>query len=116
MPNAKTVVLERFNELISGKHNLTLNEDIHQTFTNEKNKEFSGFNNFRILATCRKGYENRLSEALLSRFTIISIDKYSKEEQKEILFIKSKGKKKLKENDIEKLINYSKEFEDIFNN
>ena len=115
LPNAKTVVLERFNELISGKHNLTLNEDIHQTFTNEKNKEFSGFNNFRILATCRKGYENRLSEALLSRFTIISIDKYSKEEQKEILFIKSKGKKKLKENDIEKLINYSKEFEDIFN-
>ena len=115
LPNAKTVVLERFNELISGKHNLTLNEDIHQTFTNEKNKEFSGFNNFRILATCRKGYENRLSEALLSRFTIISIDNYSKEEQKEILFIKSKGKKKLKENDIEKLINYSKEFEDIFN-
>jgi len=38
LPNAKTVVLERFNELFSGKHNLTLNEDIHETFTTAKKK------------------------------------------------------------------------------
>ena len=115
LPNAKTVVLERFNELISGKHNLTLNEDIHQTFTTDKKKELSNFINFRIIATCRQGFENRLSEALLSRFTVLSIEQYSFEEQKEILFIKSKNKKKLKEDDIQKLINYSKEFEDKFN-
>ena len=115
LPNAKTVVLERFNELLSGKHNLTLNEDIHETFTTDRNKELNNFNNFRIIATCKKGYENRLSEALLSRFTIISVEPYNSDEQKEVLFIKSKGKKKLKENDIERLINYSNEFKDIFN-
>ena len=112
LPNAKTVVLERFNELISGKHSLTLNEDIHETFTSVKEKEFSNFNDFRIIATCKKGYENRLSEALLSRFTIICIENYSQEEQREVLNIKVKGKKM--ENDINKLINYSKEFQDKF--
>ena len=114
LPNAKTVVLERFNELFSGKHNLTLNEDIHDTFTTAKKKELSNFTDFRIIATCKKGYENRLSEALLSRFTILSIEDYSQEEQREVLNIKAKGKK-LKNDDINKLINYSKEFQDKFN-
>ena len=115
LPNAKTVVLERFNELISGKHNLTLNEDIHETFTTEKDKELNNFINFRIIATCKQGYENRLSEALLSRFTVMSIEDYSEEEKNKILMIKTKGKKKLNEDDIKQLIKYSREFQDFFN-
>ena len=86
LSNLPTVVLERFNELFSGKHNLTLNEDIHDTFTIEGNKEFSNLGeNFRIFATCSLGEQNKLSEAVLSRFTIICSDKYKLEEQKDVL-------------------------------
>ena len=86
LSNLPTVVLERFNELFSGKHNLTLNEDIHDTFTQEGNKEFSNLGeNFRIFATCSLGEQNKLSEALLSRFTVICTDKYKLEEQKDVL-------------------------------
>ena len=86
LSNLPTVVLERFNELFSGKHNLTLNEDIHDTFTKEGNKEFSNLGeNFRIFATCSLGEQNKLSEAVLSRFTIICSDKYTMDEQREVL-------------------------------
>ena len=86
LSNLPTVVLERFNELFSGKHNLTLNEDIYDTFTNEGNKEFSDLGeNFRIFATCSLGEQNKLSEPILSRFTIICSDKYKIEEQKDVL-------------------------------
>ena len=86
LSNLPTVVLERFNELFSGKHNLTLNEDIHDTFTKEGYKEFSNLaENFRIFATCSLGEQNKLSEAILSRFTIICSDKYKTEEQKDVL-------------------------------
>ena len=73
MPQVKTIVLERFNELFSGKHNLTLVEDIPGTLTTKENKELRNFNkNFRVIATCKTGDEMKLSEALLSRFTIIA--------------------------------------------
>ena len=86
LSNLPTVVLERFNELFSGKHNLTLNEDVHDTFTKEGHKEFSSLGeNFRIFATCSLGEQNKLSEAVLSRFTIICTDKYKLEEQKDVL-------------------------------
>ena len=86
LSNLPTVVLERFNELFSGKHNLTLNEDIHDTFTKEGHKEFSDLGeNYRIFATCSLGEQNKLSEAVLSRFTIICSDKYKLEEQKDVL-------------------------------
>ena len=86
LSNLPTVVLERFNELFSGKHNLTLNEDIYDTFTKEGYKEFSNLGeNFRIFATCSLGEQNKLSEAVLSRFTIICSDKYKIEEQKDVL-------------------------------
>ena len=86
LSNLPTVVLERFNELFSGKHNLTLNEDIYNTFTNEENKEFSDLGeNFRIFATCSLGQQNKLSEPVLSRFTIICSDKYKIEERKDVL-------------------------------
>ena len=86
LSNLPTVVLERFNELFSGKHNLTLNEDIHDTFTKEGEREFSNLGeNFRIFATCSLGEQNKLSEAILSRFTIICSDKYTIDEQKDVL-------------------------------
>ena len=109
-PNAKTVVLERFNELFSGQHTITLNEDIHQTFTDSDNREIINFNNsFRIIATCQKGYEKRLSEALLSRFTVISVQPYSNEEQKQVLYLKIKNTSITEEN-INKLNIYSEKF------
>ena len=55
MPQVKTVVLERFNELFSGSHNLTLVEDIG-TLTTKENKEFRNFKkDFRIIATSKTG-------------------------------------------------------------
>ena len=83
--NLPTVVLERFNELFSDQHNLTLNEDVHETFTKDK-KELSDLGkNFRIIATCSLGEQNKLSEAVLSRFTVVCTDKYKSEEIKDVL-------------------------------
>ena len=88
MPKVKTIVLERFNELFSGQHNLTLIEDIPNTFTTKNKKELKDFNkDFRIIATCKTGEEKNLSEALLSRFTVISIKPYSEKEEEEVLKI-----------------------------
>jgi len=86
MPQVKTIVLERFNELFSGKHNLTLVEDIPGTFTTKNEKEFRNFNvNFRVIATCKAGEESKLSEALLSRFSLIAVEPYKKEEEEIVL-------------------------------
>ena len=43
IPQVKAIVLERFNELFSGKHNLTLVEDIPGTLTTKENKELRNF-------------------------------------------------------------------------
>ena len=49
LPNLPTIILERFNELFSGKCTITVNEDIHNTITPESNKELSEYNkNFRV--------------------------------------------------------------------
>ena len=86
MPQVKTIVLERFNELFSGKHNLTLVEDIPGTLTGKENKELRNFNkDFRVIATCKPGDELKLSEALLSRFTVIACEPYTEEEEKIVL-------------------------------
>ena len=86
MPQVKTIVLERFNELFSGKHNLTLVEDIPGTLTTKENKELRNFNkNFRVIATCKTGDEMKLSEALLSRFTVIACEPYTEEEESVVL-------------------------------
>jgi len=86
MPQVKTMVLERFNELFSGKHNLTLVEDIPDTLTTKENKELRNFNkDFRVIATCKPGDELKLSEALLSRFTVIACESYTEEEEKVVL-------------------------------
>ena len=44
MPQVKSIVLEKFNELFSGKHNLTLVEDIPGILTTKENKELQNFN------------------------------------------------------------------------
>ena len=68
LPNLPTIVLERFNELLATQHSLTVNEDIHNTFTDKDNKELSNFSNkFRIFGTCKTNEVNRLSDAVLSR-------------------------------------------------
>ena len=85
LPNVPTVVLERFNELFSGVHILTLIEDIQNTFTKEGNKELQISNNFRVIATCKPEKVNNLSEALLSRFTVIYISPYDENEEKRVL-------------------------------
>jgi len=86
MPKVKTIILERFNELFSGKNNLTLVEDIPGTLTTKKNKEFRIINkNFRVIATCKPGDELKLSESLLSRFTVIACEPYTNEEEKIVL-------------------------------
>ena len=98
LSNLPTEVLERFNELFSDQHSLTIPEDIYNTFTSKNKKEFSNFSKnsfhkFRVIATCPFGYTSKLSEAVLSRFTVISINEYSENEQKYVLkenFIKNK--------------------------
>ena len=85
LPNLHTEVLERFNELFSTNPSLTINEDIYDTFTNES-KYFCEFsNNFRIISTCSDGFENNLSEAALSRLTLIYVNQYLNEEIKYII-------------------------------
>ena len=86
LSNLPTIVLERFNELFSGKQNITLSEDIHNTFTSPDDKELTNFNDtFRVFATCPANSPSRLSEAVLSRFTVISVPEYSSSEQEIVL-------------------------------
>ena len=85
LSNLPTIVLERFNELFSGKHILTLSEDIHNTFTKADKKELKFKNSFGVFATCPANSPSRLSEAVLSRFTVISVPEYTKKEQEIVL-------------------------------
>ena len=80
----KTENLERLNEALTGNKKITLNEDIQNSFTKESNKEII-FNSFRIIATCNEGEEASLSEAFLSRFTLIYVKKYTQEEEIDVL-------------------------------
>lgn len=74
LSNLPTIILERFNELFSGKCNITVNEDIPNTITPESNKVLSEFNkNFRVFGTCHPGATSQLSEAVISRFTLIYV-------------------------------------------
>ena len=84
--NLSTVILERFNELFSGKCNITVNEDIQDTITDKLNKELSNFNNnFRVLGTCPSEATSQFSEAVISRFTLIYVGEYAVEEQITVL-------------------------------
>ena len=84
--NLPTIVLERFNELLSTQQSLTINEDIHNTFTNKDKKELSKFSdNFRIFGTSQTNEVNKLSDAVLSRCSLIYAYAYSITEQETVI-------------------------------
>ena len=109
LSNLPTTVLERFNELFSGKHNLTINEDIHNTFTPSNDKELRNFSRyFRVFATCQDNSVSKLSEAVLSRFTVIHVKTYTENEQESVLESYCKFKNlDITKKEIEKLIRLS---------
>ena len=108
LSNLPTTILERFNELFSGKHNLTINEDIHNTFTPPHDKELRNFSKyFRVFATCPSGLASKLSEAVLSRFSLIYVETYNENEQKSVLDSYCKTKKlDIKIEEINKVIEF----------
>ena len=86
LPNLPTIVLERFNELLSTQHSLTVNEDIHNTFTDKNNKELCNFSSkFRIFGTCQTNEVNKLSDAILSRCSLVYASSYTINEQETAL-------------------------------
>ena len=77
--------LERFNELFSG-FTITLHDDINNTFSSSFDKEIRNFSKIiRFFATCPQGSTTKMSEAVLSRFTLICTETYKKSEQNFIL-------------------------------
>ena len=103
--DVKTENLERLNECLTGNKKITLNEDIQNTYTEENKKEIDLGKNFRIIATCNEGEESKLSDAFLSRFSLIYVTKYSKNEEKNVL---NKRKR------LEKLDKYIKNYQETF--
>ena len=51
----------------------------------KKKKEINLGKDFRIIKTCNKGQKSKLSDAFLSRFTLIFLDRY---EEKKVLNLK----------------------------
>lgn len=81
-----TIILERFNQLISRNCNITINEDIPNTISPESYKELSDFNkNFRVFGACPPGAACQVSKAIISRFSLIYVGEYSPNKQKTIL-------------------------------
>ena len=81
----KTENLERLNEALTGNKKITLNEDTQNSFTSENEKEINFSSKFRVVGTCNEGEEASLSEAFLSRFTLIYVEKYKNEEESKVL-------------------------------
>ena len=115
--NLYSDVLERFNQFLTEEQKIILVEDIYDTFT-EENKEVSFFNSIkkkRVLATANSGFESKLSEAILSRFTVINVENYKEEEEKTIIdmVINSKNNKINKTQEIDKSIKLFKKIENL---
>ena len=91
-----TSVIERFNELLSIEPELTLTEDYTNTITPEKDKTIkisldqNSKYRFRIIALSSLNDFNRISEAMKSRFNIISIKPYTVAEKKTITGLSDK--------------------------
>ena len=64
------------SDVLERDKKISLIEDIYNTFTSDNNKEITFSTSNRVLATANDGYENKLSEAILSRFTIINVENY----------------------------------------
>jgi len=103
-----TSELERFNELFSG-FTVTLHEDIYNTFSNPLDKEIRNFSKrIRFFATCSQGSATKLSEAVLSRFTLICTETYEKKEQNYVLKNFNKVKElNFSDEEINKVIDFS---------
>ncbi|KAK8895427.1 hypothetical protein M9Y10_023891 [Tritrichomonas musculus] len=109
LSNLPTIVFERFNEVFSGEHSLTLQEDINNTFTEENtNRKLSDFNDtFRVFGTCPPNSITKLSEAVLSRFTVIYTHEYQPKDQKKVLYFLENLK--LDQSLIDYIINFSEQ-------
>lgn len=78
--NIDTSILERFNEFFTESQVLNLNEDINNTFT-EKDNKLLKLSNIGIISSSYSGTEDKISEAISSRFTTIYMSPYKKEEE-----------------------------------
>ena len=74
-------ILERFNDLLNYSPKISLNEDLYNTFTNDKKEIQNFYENFRIIAISSIKNINNFSETSRSRFTLISTSRYTKEEK-----------------------------------
>ena len=81
MPSLSTAVIERCNDLFNYNPQINLNEDTCNTFTGEE-KELMGFaHGFRVIATSTELAIKNLSDAALSRFTVIYTTSYTPDER-----------------------------------
>ncbi|KAK8886006.1 hypothetical protein M9Y10_041465 [Tritrichomonas musculus] len=86
LPNLTPAVFERFNQLNSNNPSLTLNEDICGTFTSTNGRNLNHFtNNFRIISLSSSDSVRNLSEAALSRITLITCSGYSETERNDAI-------------------------------
>ena len=109
-----TSIIERFNEFFSELQIITLNEDIHKTFTGENDKVLK-LDHIRIIATSYSELENKISEAIASRFTIIEVNSYKEQEENIMLQLYSKENNlKIKKEDLSIIDDFSFHFKNTF--
>ena len=66
--------------------NMTINEDIHNTFTKRNAKKLNNFSDkFRMFGTSQTNEVNKLSDAVLSRCSLVYASAYSISEQETAL-------------------------------
>ena len=104
------------SDVLERDKKISLIEDIYNTFTSDNNKEiiFNTIN--RVLATANDGYENKLAEVILSRFTIINSENYKLEEEKIIInreFNKSNFDSNKENQEVNQLIILFKDIESL---
>ena len=111
----ETSIVERFNELFSESQIITLNEDIHKTFT-DKDDKILKFNHIRIIATSYPEYESKLSEAIASRFTMLQVNSYNEQEESIMLKLYSKENHlNIKESVLKLLEDFFYDYKNTFN-
>ena len=109
-----TSIIERFNELFSESQIITLNEDIHKTFTDEKDKILK-LEHIRTIATSYSEYESKLSEAIASRFTLVEVNPYNEKEENVMIRLYSKENNlKIKEEIFQILEDFSFDYKNTF--
>ena len=116
--NLPTIILERFNELFSGKCIITINEDITNTISDEKNNKIISdfYKKFRVFGTCPPGANSLLSEAIISKFTLIYVGEYALNEYETVLrsYCDLKGLYTITDNNIININKYSQKLNSVF--